>query len=91
MTMTFGKYKGQKVDTLIEIDPGYLLWANENVSYFSLTDEQIQACKKKKEPKRVYYPFDEEYAMYGACGCGGFLEDDYDSESVFVGAFGFCD
>lgn len=91
MKITFGKYKGQEVETIMEKDPSYLLWANDNVSYFSLTDEQIQTCRKKKEPKRVYCPFDEEDAMFGECGRGGFLEDDYFSESVFEGAFGFCD
>lgn len=58
---------------------------------FSLTEEQLQICKKKKKPKRVYLPFDEDDAIYGVCGCGGVLEDDYGSESMFEGAFGFSD
>lgn len=91
MKITFGKYKGLEIDAIIEKDPSYLLWAHDNVSYFSLTEEQLQICKKKKEPKSVYRPFDEEDFACGACGCGGFLEDDYYSESMLEGAFGFCD
>lgn len=49
--LTFGKYKGNKVEVIMETDPNYLLWANENVSFFSLTNEQLQICKKKKEQK----------------------------------------
>jgi hypothetical protein len=37
---TFGKYKGYRVDDVIEINPKYVRWAEENVSGFSLTKEQ---------------------------------------------------
>lgn len=41
---TFGKYKGEKIDEIIEVNPKYVLWAERNVSYFSLTPEQHRAC-----------------------------------------------
>lgn len=41
---TFGKYKGEKIDIIIEVNPKYVLWAERNVSYFSLTPEQHRAC-----------------------------------------------
>lgn len=36
---TFGKYKGKCIDTIIVVNPKYALWAERNVSYFSLTPE----------------------------------------------------
>lgn len=41
---TFGKYKGEEIDMIIEVNPKYVLWAERNVSYFSLTPEQHRAC-----------------------------------------------
>lgn len=37
---TFGKYKDYRVDDVIEFNPKYVRWAEENVSGFSLTEEQ---------------------------------------------------
>lgn len=37
---TFGKYKEYRVDDVIEFNPKYVRWAEENVSGFSLTKEQ---------------------------------------------------
>ena len=41
---TFGKYKGEEIDIIILVNPKYVLWAERNVSYFSLTSEQHRAC-----------------------------------------------
>ncbi len=41
---TFGKYKGEEIDEIIEVNPKYVLWAERNVSYFSLTPKQHRAC-----------------------------------------------
>lgn len=41
---TFGMYKGEEVDIIIQVNPKYVLWAERNVSYFSLTPEQHRAC-----------------------------------------------
>ena len=41
---TFGKYKGEEIDIIILVNPKYVLWAERNVSYFSLTPEQHRAC-----------------------------------------------
>ena len=37
---TFGRYKEYRVDDVIEFNPKYVRWAEENVSGFSLTKEQ---------------------------------------------------
>lgn len=36
--MTFGKYKGKTVKEVIFEDPSYLLWADDNVEGFELSD-----------------------------------------------------
>ena len=35
----FGKYKGVNIDKVIHSDPRYVQWAEENVSFFSLSSE----------------------------------------------------
>lgn len=41
-TLTFGKYKGKKIEDVIEEDPKYLLWAHENIEWFQLSDEALE-------------------------------------------------
>lgn len=52
---TFGMYKGKDVDTIIKINPKYVLWAERNVSYFHLTQEQHNACISSMRPKPSYF------------------------------------
>lgn len=40
---TFGMYKWKDIDTIIKVNPKYVLWAEQNVPYFSLTQEQHNA------------------------------------------------
>ena len=54
-TFTFGMYKGKDVDTIISINPKYVLWAEKNVSYFTLTPEQHNQCIKNV--KKIYRPY----------------------------------
>lgn len=37
--LTFGKHKGKKVEDIIELDPGYILWIDENK--LAKIDEEI--------------------------------------------------
>lgn len=37
--LTFGKYKGQSVDEVIDNDPDYLVWAVEEIDWFELDEE----------------------------------------------------
>lgn len=54
-TFTFGMYKGKSVDMIIYINPKYVLWAEKNVSYFTLTPEQHDMCVKNiKDMYRSY-------------------------------------
>ena len=54
-TFTFGMYKGKDIDVIISINPKYVLWAEKNVSYFSLSQEQHDTCIKNI--KDMYRPY----------------------------------
>lgn len=54
-TFTFGMYKGKSIDAIISINPKYVLWAEKNVSYFTLTPDQHNMCVKNiKDMYRSY-------------------------------------
>ncbi len=52
---TFGMYKGKDVDSIIKVNPKYVLWAEQNISYFSLTQKQHNACILSVKPKLSYF------------------------------------
>ena len=37
--MTFGKYKGERVEDVIKADPAYIMWASSKVESFTLDEE----------------------------------------------------
>lgn len=45
----FGKYKGVDIDKVIHSDPKYVQWAEENVSFFSLSSEQKETLREEIE------------------------------------------
>lgn len=45
----FGKYKGIDIDKVIHSDPKYVQWAEENVSFFSLSSEQKEILREEIE------------------------------------------
>lgn len=45
----FGKYKGVNIDKVIHSDPRYVQWAEENVSFFSLSFEQKEILREEIE------------------------------------------
>ncbi len=38
---TFGKYKGQKLERVIEDDPKYVLWAVQNIDWFDIDSDAL--------------------------------------------------
>ena len=38
-TLTFGKYKGKTVKEVMTLDPGYILWAYNNIEWFTIDKE----------------------------------------------------
>jgi hypothetical protein len=52
MLMKFGKYKGCRVDEVVQKAPEYILWLEENIAYKvpeHLTDAYRQALKDFRE------------------------------------------
>ena len=45
----FGKYKGIYIDKVIHSDPRYVQWAEENVSFFSLSSVQKETLREEIE------------------------------------------
>lgn len=50
--MRFGKYKDHKISAIMADDPGYLLWAYENVDHFDLTPLTLQRLERAVEAKQ---------------------------------------
>lgn len=50
-TMRFGKYKGLLIADIITFDPQYLLWAQENLSAFSLSAEHELAARMERSKR----------------------------------------
>ena len=40
--LTFGKYKGQLVEDVIQKDPEYFVWAHNNIEWFELEEEAME-------------------------------------------------
>ena len=75
----FGKYKGIDIDKVIHSDPRYVQWAEENVSFFSLSSEQKEILREEiekfdlnRETRSLMY----KYGMH-ATEAMNFIEYDY--------------
>jgi hypothetical protein len=64
--LTFGKYKGWKVDWVIIEDASYLWWAHNNVSYFTLNPEQLAEVKDRVKSRKKH---DGETRIIPVFGC----------------------
>jgi len=59
VTFTFGMYKGQKVNDIIKQNPSYIRWCLNNVSYFTLDDNQKELLNEQYSGG--FYDDDEEH------------------------------
>ena len=44
-TLTFGKYKGDVIQDVIKDDPDYLAWACDEIEWFDLDEEAVEALE----------------------------------------------
>lgn len=72
ITFTFGMYKGQKVNDIIEQNPSYIRWCLNNVSYFTLDNNQKELLNKQsnivsRSLSKIYPdgPYDDEEPWNG--------------------------
>lgn len=42
---TFGKYNGQPVRNIAETDPCYIFWVHKNVTFFKITEEEMDMAR----------------------------------------------
>lgn len=50
-TINFGKHKGRKLSDVLRTSPGYLVWAYNNIDWFSMPDELYEdACTLSDSP-----------------------------------------
>ena len=47
--LTFGKYKNEIIEDIIDLDPKYIEWALKDVSWFGLTDEALEELQSSIE------------------------------------------
>lgn len=54
--LNFGKYKGKSVHYILHNDPSYLVWANDNIEWFKVSEGIYdEACSGAREQRRQYY------------------------------------
>lgn len=76
--MTFGKFKGIAVSTVLANYPDYALWANANVSFFKLSPSQIQDCvSRSRAGGRGIFPNSPIDDDGPDCGYGGMSYSDF--------------
>jgi uncharacterized protein (DUF3820 family) len=40
--LTFGKYKGMLIDDIVALDPDYLVWAHNNITWFEMEESLLE-------------------------------------------------
>lgn len=89
-TFNFGKYKGQKIDDVIKVNPEYVDWAQKNVKWFELDDKQKDFLSEKLSNSSA------GRNRHSSSFCS-YSHEDYDQGSMFgshqleIDTFGFQD
>jgi hypothetical protein len=68
--ITFGKYKGKSIHSILHTDPSYLIWAHNNVEWFKLgIGVYDEACSGANEQRTQYYIDNLDWKdYYDFCG-----------------------
>jgi hypothetical protein len=48
----FGKYIESPIKEIVEIDPGYIIWCHENISWFKLKKRDFKNLDKKSRSRK---------------------------------------
>jgi hypothetical protein len=66
-TFNFGKYRGRTLESVLNEDPQYIAWANQNVDFFVVSNEILSKANLLKTyqnaPRHSYY-YDEDFEDY---------------------------
>jgi len=67
--ITFGKYRGETWGTILDTNPSYIVWADDNVEWLSIPPEIVTQARAnnsaKRGPKRPYFCPDDYYEEKG--------------------------
>lgn len=58
--ITFGKYKGWLIKDLVEHNPQYLLWCQENISWFDLHSDVLEVIEENEIDREFNQVIHEE-------------------------------
>lgn len=50
----FGKYKGESIADLIEVNPQYLVWLHENSDFFELDSNLLEEAECAINPNEAF-------------------------------------
>jgi hypothetical protein len=81
--LTFGQYKGTRVCDLLITDPGYLIWADKHVGFFSLSMHDALTAHRNANKARSQYLADLRKGRYDRAQtrpCFYYHQDDVDFE-----------
>jgi hypothetical protein len=59
--LTFGKYKGESIEELMEVNPQYLVWLHHNSDFFELSSELLDEAEEKSMTTVTESYFDQRY------------------------------
>jgi hypothetical protein len=55
--INFGKYRGTTIKELMKTHPDYLVWCQNNVSFFELDEDLLLQCEDEVERRRGHGRF----------------------------------
>ena len=61
--ITFGKYRGDTWGLIIEANPSYIIWADENVEWLTIPPEIVNQAQANKSAKKDIV--EEDYYLHG--------------------------
>ena len=51
--LKFGKWKGYTIEDVLELDPSYLVWAHNTISWFKVTKSVFDEASEKATQKSI--------------------------------------
>lgn len=63
--MNFGKYKGQMLSNVMRIDPGYIIWAVDNIEWFKVDDDIYEEALARKEASTIRHSYHRSFGRFG--------------------------
>lgn len=62
---TFGKHQGETLESVLDTDPSYIVWANDTIKWFKVTKKIYDKAKEESTRHAYYYYYDEDFMWSG--------------------------